>query len=308
MAATADPQSAFQLIQEVQDRLPFMSARTTHPRPSSEATEILDTDSESDLYDDFSNCSPHRSVGSLGAESMTTASSADDVKTPSSTSLTGFHFHIDENPIAGPVGPHLFRLSGASSSKQSFPEMQSTLPKSAVPSPLFNHASQEPPKDSLSEQIASKLNDEVPAEVAEWSPEDVVMWMLQLGFDESIVEKFFINDISGSILLELQSEDLKELDIQSFGKRHRLLGCIRQLRNSASLSQASDSEYPANTIERSQTETPQTNAADVGVSYNDSCITNEEKPAREAKESKRERRHRRHKRRHEVAPEDSVSI
>lgn len=243
---------------------------------------------------------------------MTTASSADGVKTPSSTSLTGFHFHIDENPIAGPTGPHLFRLSGDSSSKQSLlPDMQSTLPKSAIPSPLFNHATQEPSKESLSEQLASKLNDEIPAEVAEWSPEDVVMWMLKLGFDESIVEKFFINDISGSILLELQSEDLKELDIQSFGKRHRLLGCIRQLRNSTSLSssQASDSEYSANTVERSQTDTPQTNAADVGLSYNDSCVSNGQKSSKEDKEAKRERRRRhRHKRRHEVAPEDSVSI
>jgi hypothetical protein len=60
--------------------------------------------------------------------------------------------------------------------------------------------------------------------------------MKGLGFDNETVYKFFQNDISGTILLELQSEDLKELDIMSFGKRRQLMNAISSLRNSVVLS------------------------------------------------------------------------
>jgi SAM domain (Sterile alpha motif)/PH domain len=76
------------------------------------------------------------------------------------------------------------------------------------------------------------------AEVKSWSPPDVVRWMQEAGFDDSVVEKFFTNDISGAILLELQSEDLKELDIRSFGKRRNLMNSIQHLRDSIMLPQS----------------------------------------------------------------------
>lgn len=143
-------------------------------------------------------------------------------------------------------------------------------------------------------------------EVEQWSPQDVVMWMQNLGFDDEVVEKFFINDISGMILLELQTEDLKELGIASFGKRHRLLGCIRQLPRNASIPPASEPQLANGFTPREATATPQTTAADVGVSYNGSCVTSEGKSG--SSKSKKEHRHRRPRRRHEIAPEDSVSI
>lgn len=58
------------------------------------------------------------------------------------------------------------------------------------------------------------------------------MWMYDAGFEESVVDRFQSNDISGAILVDLKFEDLKELDIQSFGKRHRLWGEIQRLRGS----------------------------------------------------------------------------
>lgn len=236
---------------------------------------------------------------------MTTASSPDDAKTPESTSLAGFHFHIDDNPVAGPVGPHLFHLKD-SFKRNSFPEP--TFEKNEPMSPSCNYASNSQPEgrgspvpNHVSQPVASWLGE---TEVENWSPQHVVVWMHQLGFDEEIIEKFFINDISGSILLELQPEDLKELDIQSFGKRHRLLGCIRQLKNNETTSQTSHTEVPAEMTTREVTATPQTNVAEVGVSYNESSVTSQKSDSK----TKKEHRHRRHKRRHDVAPEDSVSI
>lgn len=63
-----------------------------------------------------------------------------------------------------------------------------------------------------------------------WTPRQVASWMISCGFEESIIEKFRINDISGDILKDLQFGDLKELGIHSFGQRHCLWNEIRALR------------------------------------------------------------------------------
>lgn len=52
------------------------------------------------------------------------------------------------------------------------------------------------------------------------------------GFEDSIIDKFSRNDISGAILMDLQFDDLKELGVQSFGQRHCLWNEIRVLRGS----------------------------------------------------------------------------
>lgn len=58
--------------------------------------------------------------------------------------------------------------------------------------------------------------------------------MTTTGFEESMVDKFRMHDISGAILKDLQFGDLKELGIHSFGQRHCLWNEIRALRGSAS--------------------------------------------------------------------------
>ena len=63
-----------------------------------------------------------------------------------------------------------------------------------------------------------------------WTPGQVAEWMHVTGFEKSIIEQFFINDISGSTLIDLKYEDLKELGITSFGHRHRLWNEIRSLK------------------------------------------------------------------------------
>lgn len=64
-----------------------------------------------------------------------------------------------------------------------------------------------------------------------WTPRQVARWMYKEGFEPGIVEKFEENDISGEILVTLKFEDLKELDIASFGQRHKLWNVIHNLRD-----------------------------------------------------------------------------
>ncbi|PWY91263.1 SAM and PH domain protein [Aspergillus heteromorphus CBS 117.55] len=68
-------------------------------------------------------------------------------------------------------------------------------------------------------------------EIRGWAPSQVAHWMHIGGYDDSVIEKFMINDIAGDVLLNLHTDDLKELGIQSFGKRHQIMGSIDHLRN-----------------------------------------------------------------------------
>ncbi|OOF96146.1 hypothetical protein ASPCADRAFT_506908 [Aspergillus carbonarius ITEM 5010] len=287
-----------------------------------DTTEILDTDFESDSYDTYSDDSRYLSGHSLATESVTTASTPDDVKTPDSTGLTAFHFQLDEYPVKGPVGPHLFRVSEYSDTTtssfgfdltvedlstnatsplyQSLSRLESERKDTPVPITTVAGAHQQSEKARVHPQ--PKEN-----EVADWTPQDVVIWMRKHGFDDSVIEKFFINDITGAILLELQAEDLKELEIQSFGKRHRLMGCIRELRSKAS-SVTCDSPSASDPISREDTSTPKTTAAEVGIDCSSPSPSTDEDKSRS--KSSHHRRRRRQKRQDgtDIVPEDSVSI
>ncbi|PTU20863.1 hypothetical protein P175DRAFT_0509384 [Aspergillus ochraceoroseus IBT 24754] len=294
----------------------------------SDATEILDTDYDTDSMDRTSDSSPYRSVDSLVAESITTLSTLDDIKTPDSTGLTPFHFHFDENPVEGPVGPHLFRNSEDSLEyrPQVTPDfiVETDLSRASLyyrvpkpeperkPTPVPDNVALEPRKEAQPFVFRNDSRDDV----AKWSPNQVVQWMQTMGFEDSVIEKFFINDISGSILLELQADDLKELEISSFGKRHQLMACIRQLRRSYSssspLSCDSGSSTPDPLLQQ-DTPTPKTTAADVGVVECTSPSMDDEPCSSRSgsASSERKRRHNRHKRGRrgaDVVPEDSVSI
>jgi hypothetical protein len=139
------------------------------------------------------------------------------------------------------------------------------------------------------------------ANVRSWSPPDVVRWMQDVGFDDSIIEKFFVNDISGAILLDLQSEDLKELDIKSFGKRRHLMNSIQHLRESVRFSNPG---VPlASTLSQ--------NVSSDCLSSSDSGTT----PTQEGDKQKKSRRrhhHRSHKKESgttkDLIPDDSASI
>ena len=111
------------------------------------------------------------------------------------------------------------------------PLEDSHLAQPLIP-PRRPKTSQVRPFSSLNRAVA-ELDE---GQVRSWTPRQVAEWMQDAGFESSVVEKFLTHDISGVVLLDLQFEDLKELDITSFGKRHRVMSSIQHLRNSSMLS------------------------------------------------------------------------
>lgn len=105
------------------------------------------------------------------------------------------------------------------------PETAFRIPPVPYPQPELKHR----PISTLTAAV-TQLNRN---EVALWSPRQVAKWMYHAGFEPAIVEKFEENDISGAILTTLKFEDLRELDIHSFGQRHKLWAEIHTLRGDA---------------------------------------------------------------------------
>ncbi|CAG7991051.1 unnamed protein product [Penicillium salamii] len=328
------------LLNAKEEPLPLFPPRTAIYRPASQSTEICEND---DGCHDYESSSPMRSVASLGTGSISTASTPDNVTTPNSTGLTAFDFHIDDKHVRGPTGPHMFRPplnSGHNSVTDSEVFTRETpvsatgpyhhkaskfdpfrrdtpVPNSSVgPTPepqsvqypqysqyaQHSQHSQQPTPISKQSMVSSQTGPH------DWTPSEVVGWMRNLGFEDDIVETFFYNDISGSILLELQTEDLKELDIKSFGKRHRVMSSIQSLRSSTvftttntassrsrNSSVTSDVASTQNTSVTSGTRSNSCSAVD-----HDSCSM---KPNAPRKTSERKSR-----KRSDLTPSDSVSI
>ena len=146
----------------------------------------------------------------------------------------GFHFQVQlqdksilSKPVEGPSGPHLFRMSQDTTEDVDFYlSMSPPLPpENRKPEPTVSaHAYQ-----------LSKVDDRPPSGVPlrAWTPREVASWMHASGFENSIIDKFSSNDISGAILMDLQFDDLKELGVQSFGQRHCLWNEIRVLRGNS---------------------------------------------------------------------------
>ncbi|KAM3086523.1 hypothetical protein ACMFMG_000653 [Clarireedia jacksonii] len=236
-------------------------------RPLSSAT-IFDTDFEDDAsdVDDYEEQRPQfvedlqyasdpdedlnstrMSYRSAGRASETTLSSYEEVFTPTSPTNEFQSFNFDlgpKKPVEGPRGPHLFRSSVSSSldaSDQYVLEMSPLTPNPSSFTPLY-HTGPLPPvaPDTpvwQENQKASLLNESIAhlslSEVPTWTPRQVARWMLDAGFEMSIVEKFEENDISGAILTTLKFEDLRELGIQSFGQRTKVWNEVHILRGSA---------------------------------------------------------------------------
>lgn len=208
-----------EMLQKTSD-LSFLGRRTFAPRPVSEATEIFDTDNEDD-----SDSFPQSWELQDDDSQSTLSSSRDELPTPPHTGgLAGFEFHFDDKSVLGPQGPHLFRGT---------PDIL-TNPEDDVfnMSPIHEPKTPARPINALNTAVA-ELD---ASQVRDWTPRQVADWMAEAGFESTVVEKFLIHDISGSVLIDLQFEDLKELDISSFGKRHRVMSSIQQLRNSSMIS------------------------------------------------------------------------
>jgi len=140
--------------------------------------------------------------------------------------------------VEGPKGPHLFRSSQIStdSSFDYALQMSPLLPKQPPPrtETAFSQSTVTPvtQQPGISFSIDAIMNkspidqSDAEVEIRKWNPTQVIDWMVDTGIDETVIECFEINDISGAVLMDLQFEDLKEIGIQSFGKRHQLWNAI----------------------------------------------------------------------------------
>ena len=153
----------------------------------------------------------------------------------------------------GPRGPHLFRSSSSSTYSAEYAQDVLTLspitPKAPYPSEngyRYTAAHEPLPRARTSpfQFTHEKLN---AGDLAMWSPEQVAQWMLNAGIEMSVAEKFVENDINGAILITLKFEDLRELDIQSFGIRTKIWDQIHGLRENET--KAASSPRPDTPIE-----------------------------------------------------------
>lgn len=159
-------------------------------------------------------------------------------------------------PVEGPKGPHLFR---SSQSSNDFPydfalQLSPLFPKEPL-SRLQTSFREATPETVVPRQeynnIASAVAHLDNAEVRLWTSHQVATWMFQNGFDRDTIERFEAHDITGAVLLDLQFDDLKELEIQSFGKRHQLWNQIDSLRTADGLmSPVAAAPTPFEDIER----------------------------------------------------------
>ncbi|KAL1915163.1 uncharacterized protein VTP21DRAFT_7644 [Calcarisporiella thermophila] len=86
----------------------------------------------------------------------------------------------------------------------------------------------------------------------DWDVQQVSFWLQSMGLNQAAV-KFTEHEISGDILLELNLETLKELDISSFGKRYHVMSAINALKqefnlNSGDQNSISDTRSAASSV------------------------------------------------------------
>jgi hypothetical protein len=67
--------------------------------------------------------------------------------------------------------------------------------------------------------------------IEEWSSKQVAVWLTSIGFDQAVADDFQDQEITGDILLELTLDSLKELQIDTFGKRFKIHSAINVLKN-----------------------------------------------------------------------------
>lgn len=210
-------------------------------RPTSVATEFVDTDfDDDDILSDDGN-SPRVSLQSSGQPSFTTLSSYEEATTPRSSQSRDNFTDQWQKPIQGPRGPHLFRSStdpsfiAPSFTAQSLNEddviltLSPVTPKTArgIPEPFVK--TQLPRRNSPFQYSDTELD---ASKLVDWSPEMVAQSMLNVGIELQMAERFIENDINGAILITLKFEDLRELDIPSFGIRTKVWHQIQALRDS----------------------------------------------------------------------------
>lgn len=154
---------------------------------------------------------------------------------------------MEERPIEGPRGPHLFRSSTTSSfTEEHVLSLSPITPSTAKAAPTMLSVDDStlltPASDlitilSRSHRPSRFTNDPLDTQdVLSWTPPMVAQSMLNAGVEFEAAERFVDNDIHGAILPTLKFEDLKELRIQSFGVRIKIWNQIQILRDAKATS------------------------------------------------------------------------
>ncbi|OAR05691.1 hypothetical protein LLEC1_03180, partial [Akanthomyces lecanii] len=198
-----------------------------HYRPTSVATEFVDTDwdEEDTILTDAEDISPR---GSFQSSGQTTLDSFDEALTPRSS--RGEH---SPKQIEGPSGPHLFHLSSSEYGYHHVPDENLILGMSPItPKPRgYGEITVHPllPQLGPFQYTRDELDT---SDLVSWTPEMVAQSMLNAGIEVPMADRFIENDINGPILITLKFEDLRELDIPSFGIRTKIWHQIQTLRDS----------------------------------------------------------------------------
>lgn len=209
--------------------------------------------------------------------------------------------------MEGPKGPSLFR-SSIESDEDYVLGMSPMTPRPAsvqIAAPDAPKMPEIPTRHQLT--LVTDTNDDLNLDdVASWTPRQVARWMWNAGFEQSIAEKFQENDISGAILITLKFEDLRELDIPSFGHRTKVWNEIHLLRGSAP-----SSPKPPTPIEEAAT--PCTAIPRSPIFSRSQSSRRDKSRGRDCDSDEEPRRHKSSRRRHRkrddvVTPLESVSI
>ncbi|KAH7401818.1 SAM and PH domain-containing protein [Phaeosphaeria sp. MPI-PUGE-AT-0046c] len=205
-----------------------LTARSSLERPVSHVSVAY-----TDIEDDSSEFEEYSGSSSDNRRSQTTISTFEEIQTPADDIRPRLAFWNAAKSVEGPKGPHLFRSSQSSNNFDYALQMSPLLPKE-MPSRFPTSFREATPETVVPQQeynnIALAVAHLDNAEVRAWNSRDVATWMYQNGFEDDIIDKFVDHDITGAVLLDLQFDDLKELEIQSFGKRHQLWHQIDSLR------------------------------------------------------------------------------
>lgn len=171
--------------------------------------------------------------------SQTTISTFEEVTTPRDSDIRPQYaeWYLPK-AVEGPKGPHLFRSSKTSDDFDFTLQLSPLFTKD--PPSRFQTAFREATPETVVPRaeynnIAFAVAHLDSNEVRAWSSAEVATWMSQNGFEDDVIDRFEAHDITGAILLDLQFDDLKELEIQSFGKRHELWNQIDSLRTADGL-------------------------------------------------------------------------
>ncbi|KAF2749631.1 hypothetical protein M011DRAFT_272113 [Sporormia fimetaria CBS 119925] len=294
----------------------FLDATLAPGRIALERPSSIVSETYTDIEDDSSEFEEY-SLGSLSDKrrSQTTISTFEEVQTPRDDvrPFFGTDWHLPK-AVEGPKGPHLFRSSQSSFNDFDFAlQLSPLLPKETPLS--IDTAFREPTPATIVPQkeyndIAFAVSHLDNTEVRAWTSHHVAMWMQQNGFETDIIQKFVDHEISGAVLLDLQFDDLKELEIQSFGKRHQLWNQLDSLRTERLMSPVTPAPTPFQDTSRpctgargrSKSKNRDRRQRDESWNAND-CEGNDAVTPGGAR-----RRGRRQVRNGEVGPNESVSI